>query len=279
MPMGANKVAIKNRIRSIDSTMKITKAMQLIAASKYQRQKERMRKNKEYAMHLKGILDEILSSLNNCDHPFLVENSGKPSCTIVFTSDMGMCGGYNANVFKLLQSENELNEEYIVVGQRGVSWIKNKGYNVIHTLTQVDDDNYSAMASLAEMVLEKYLNQEISKIQIIYTEFINPLRFEPKKVTLLPVEKGQEESHADTIFEPSDEVILNDLIPMSIKSLIYSYYLETKTSEQASRRTSMETATDNAQELRDTLELEYNQARQAAITQEITEIVGGANAL
>lgn len=278
--MGANKVAIKNRIRSIDSTMKITKAMQLIAASKYQRQKERMRKNKEYALHLKEILDEILSGITNSTHPFLIENTGKPICTIVFTSDMGMCGGYNANVFKLLQSEAEENEQFIVVGQRGVSWIKNKGYEVIDTFTQVDDDNYSLMASLAEMVLEKYLKQEISKIQIIYTEFVNPLRFEPKKVTLLPVEKKEVKgNNVDTIFEPSDEVILNDLIPMSIKSLIYSYYLETKTSEQASRRTSMETASDNAQELRDTLELEYNQARQAAITQEITEIVGGANAL
>lgn len=278
--MGANKVAIKNRIRSIDSTMKITKAMQLIAASKYQRQKERMRRNKEYALHLKEILDDILSSLTNCDHPYLVENPGKPACTIVFTSDMGMCGGYNANVFKLLQSETEADEQLIVVGQRGVSWIKNKGFHVIDTLVQVEDDNYSLMASLAETVLEKYLNQEISKIQIIYTEFINPMRFEPKKVTLLPVEKKEKKgNNVDTIFEPSDEVILNDLIPMSIKSLIYSYYLETKTSEQASRRISMETATDNAQELRDTLELEYNQARQAAITQEITEIVGGANAL
>ena len=277
--MGANTLAIKNRIRSVDSTMKITKAMQLVAASKYARQKERMKQNKEYSHYLKEILEQILSSLSNVDSPYFIKSSEDIPCTIVFTSDMGLCGAYNANVFRLLEATCDKNEKMILIGQRGAQWIKNRNYNVIQNIIQLEDDNYPVIAQLAESVLEMYRKGEITSIRILYTEFKNPLTFEPKYVTLLPIEKKEDKNVADTIFEPSDEEILNELIPMSIRSLLYSYYLETKTSEQASRRTSMETATDNAEELKGNLELVYNQARQAAITQEITEIVGGANAL
>lgn len=278
--MGASQLAIKSRIRSVDSTMKITKAMQLVAASKYTRQKERMKQNKEYASYLKEVLDQILANLTTLDNPYLVENKEAPTLTIVFTSDMGLCGAYNANVYRLIEAECPQDEQLVILGSQGAVWAKNRQRNVVDQYIQVEDDNYTVLSQLAETVLEKYRNQEIGKIRIVYTEFINPLRFEPKIVTLLPVEKVEKKgASADTIFEPSEEEILNDLIPMSIKSLVYSYYLETKTSEQASRRTSMETATDNAEELKSTLELAYNQARQAAITQEITEIVGGANAL
>ena len=278
--MGASQLAIKSRIRSVDSTMKITKAMQLVAASKYTRQKERMKQNKEYAHYLKEVLEQILANLTTFDNPYLVENTGAPTLTIVFTSDMGLCGAYNANVYRLLEAECPQDEQLVMLGTQGAVWAKSRQRNVVEEYIQVEDDNYALLAQLAESALAKYRNQEIGKIRIVYTEFINPLRFEPKIVTLLPVEKVEKKgASADTIFEPSEEEILNDLIPMSIKSLVYSYYLETKTSEQASRRTSMETATDNAEELKSTLELAYNQARQAAITQEITEIVGGANAL
>lgn len=278
--MGASQLAIKSRIRSVDSTMKITKAMQLVAASKYTRQKERMKQNKEYAFYLKEVLEQILANLTTFDNPYLVENKDAPTLTIVFTSDMGLCGAYNANVYRLLEAQVPQEEQLVILGSQGAVWAKNRERNVVEQYLQVEDDNYALLSQLAESALTKYRNQEIGRIRIVYTEFINPLRFEPKIVTLLPVERGtNKEACADTIFEPSEEEILNDLIPMSIKSLIYSYYLETKTSEQASRRTSMETATDNAEELKSTLELAYNQARQAAITQEITEIVGGANAL
>ena len=278
--MGANTLAIKTRIRSVDSTMKITKAMQLVAASKYQRQKERMKQNKEYAHYLKEVLEQILANLNETECPYLIENPSAPTCTIVFTSDMGLCGGYNANVFRLIEEQCAPDEKLIIIGSKGAVWAKGRTYQVLDEYVQVEDDNYTLMAQIGEQVLEMVRNQEIGTLRILYTEFVNPLHFEPRIVKLLPVEKNIKESGgADTIFEPGEEEILNDLIPMSIKSLIYSYYLETKTSEQASRRTSMETASDNAEELKSTLELEYNQARQAAITQEITEIVGGANAL
>lgn len=278
--MSGSQLAIKNRIRSIDSTMKITKAMQLVAASKYQRQKDRMSRNKEYAAQLKDVLDNILSTVKNSDHPYLVKKEDTHPCTIIYTSDMGLCGSFNSNIFKLIESECSHDETIVMLGGRGAGWIRKKNYHILQTLTQLEDDNYSDIASLADMVLEKYQKGEITSIHVIYTEFKNPLTFVPHKVKLLPVEEKKREGNTiDTIFEPSNEEILNDLIPMSIKSLLYSYYLETKTSEQASRRTSMENASDNAQELKDTLSLQYNQARQAAITQEITEIVAGSSAM
>ena len=146
----------------------------------------------------------------------------------------------------------------------------------------LEDECYNELAVIADELLMQYRNQEIGSIRILYTKFINSVSFEPDYVTLLPIEDvaHQEDAYErDTDFEPSGNQILDTLIPMYVRSLLYSYYLQTKTSEQASRRMAMESATDNAEEIKETLELQYNQARQAAITQEITEIVGGVNAL
>lgn len=279
--MAVNKLAIKTRIRSVESTSKITKAMQLVAASKLKRQKDHMEKNREYAYYFKETVSEILPTIKFSNHPFLKANSeGKP-LTIVFTSDMGLCGGYNANVYRMVQDEIGEDDPIIMVGSRGEGWIHHRSFHVIKTVTGMDDNDYGMIASLADEALAMFSRQEIASIRILYTHFKNAVTFEPQLVTLLPIEMEKKEQQVtrDTIFEPEGDKILDTLVPMYVRSLLFSYYLETKTSEQASRRTAMETATDNADELRSTLELQYNQARQAAITQEITEIVGGANAL
>lgn len=278
----ASKLEIKNRIRSVDSTKKITKAMQLVAASKLKKCKSRMEENKEYATYLKETVDNIIVNLNDKSHPFLVCDETKRPLTIVFSSDMGLCGGYNANAFKIIAANVQKEDPVIVIGSRGSAWLSRRGYNVIMTLTNVDDEGYEDIVRVAEKALELYTNQEIGGIKVLFTRYINPVTFEPIQMHLLPVEEIEGTNNKptqETIFEPSGEEILDYLIPMYLKSLLYSFWLETKTSEQGSRQNAMETATDNAQELRDELELKYNQARQAAITQEITEIVGGANAL
>lgn len=168
-------------------------------------------------------------------------------------------------------------------GARGIAWASHRDFKVVDQLFNVDEEGYEEISRVAEDALNLYSNGEISSIDIIYTRYINPVKFEPVKVTLLPVSQSEEDTkekeHIETIFEPSGSEILDNLVPMYLKSLLYSYWLETKTSEQASRRVAMESATDNAEELKAELELEFNKARQAAITQEITEIVGGANAL
>lgn len=280
--MAAGKLAIKARIRSVDSTKKITKAMQLVATSKLKKQKQFMEENREYAFYLKETVQEILTSIERSDHPYLQKNEGK-KLTIVFTSDMGLCGGYNANIFRMLQSDVDRNDEIVMIGTRGSGWINNKGFHVVDSQVNLEDECYSELVSIADEALHKYRNNEISEIRIMYTKFVNTVTFHPQLVTLLPVEKEVDRAKSaggpEVIFEPKGDQILDTLVPMYVRSLLYSYFLETKTSEQASRRMAMESATDNAEELKETLELQFNQARQAAITQEITEIVGGVNAM
>lgn len=275
----ASKLEIKNRIRSVDSTKKITKAMQLVAASKLRKCKDRMSENKEYAYYLKETVNKIMSNLDD-NNVYLVSDESKPALTIIFTSDMGLCGGYNANEFRLIENELDKDSPVIIFGSRGSSWLKRRKYQIVDTLLNVNEEGYEDIVYVANKAIDMYMNKEISKIQVLYTQYVNPVTFEATLTKLLPITKEKVEGgNSQTIFEPSGEQILSSLIPMYIKSMLYSYWLETKTSEQGSRQNAMETATDNAQELRDQLELQYNQARQAAITQEITEIVGGANAL
>ena len=279
--MAQGKLAIKARIRSVDSTKKITKAMQLVASSKLKKQKQYMEENREYAHCLKETVSDILMSLKDSKHPYLQRHEGK-AVTIVFTSDMGLCGGYNANVLRKLEKEIGNEDDMIMIGTRGVNWIKNRDFHVIKEEMDLEDECYNELAVIADELLMQYRNQEIGSIRILYTKFINSVSFEPDYVTLLPIEDvaHQEDAYErDTDFEPSGNQILDTLIPMYVRSLLYSYYLQTKTSEQASRRMAMESATDNAEEIKETLELQYNQERQDAITQEITEIVGGVNAL
>lgn len=278
----AGKLAIKARIRSVDSTMKITKAMQLVATSKLKKQKAYMEENREYAYYLKEIVADILSSIDSSNHPYLTKNEVNKPYTIVFTSDMGLCGGYNANVYRMVQTEVTKDAPVVMVGSRGNGWIHSKGYHIEDAVMDLEDDDcYADLMQIADHALELYRNKEISEIRILYTKFVNSVSFEPVLTTLLPVEKEErtKKDTVETLFEPAGDQILNDLVPLYVRSLLYSYYLETKTSEQASRRMAMESATDNADELKQTLELQFNQARQAAITQEITEIVGGVNAL
>ncbi len=279
--MAQGKLAIKARIRSIDSTKKITKAMQLVAAGKLQKQKQYMEENREYAYYLKETISDILASVKDSEHPYLAKREGK-GVIIVFTSDMGLCGGYNANVLRKLEKEIGNDHDIIMIGSRGMNWISHRDFQVISTVSDLDDDCYNDLAVISDDLLKKYRNQEIAEIHILYTRFINSVSFEPAYVTLLPIEgtvEKETDEYREVDFEPSGDQILDTIVPMYLRSLLYSYYLETKTSEQASRRMAMESATDNAEEIRATLELQFNQARQAAITQEITEIVGGVNAL
>lgn len=279
--MAAGKLAIKARIRSVDSTKKITKAMQLVATSKLKKQKQYMEENREYAHYLKETVARILSTIEYSSHPYLQKNDAKKRLNIVFTSDMGLCGGYNANVYRMIASEFDENDEVIMIGSRGEGWIKSRSYDVLNSYVDLEDEAYSELVTIADEALDQYRKKEISEIRILYTKFVNSVTFHPTIVSLLPVQKeeGQVKNTQETIFEPAGDEILDTMVPMYLRSLLYSYFLETKTSEQASRRMAMESATDNAEELKETLELQFNQARQAAITQEITEIVGGVNAL
>ncbi|MBQ0065996.1 MAG: ATP synthase F1 subunit gamma [Firmicutes bacterium] len=279
--MAQSRQAIQSRIQSVDSTKKITKAMQLVAASKLTRQKQMMEENREYAGALDELLKLVLGAMPK-NSIYLNENAGKPAYVFVITSDMGLCGGYNANIFKTIQAEISKEDRVVMIGSRGNTWISRRDYTIEDTLMNLtDDEAYDVLSKKMQDALVLFEQGEISRIQVLYTHYKNTLTFVPTLETVLPVTKPEDskDSHSQMIFEPGKEEMMSSVIPMVTKSSLYSKLLESKTSEQASRRMAMENATDNAEELKADLELAFNQARQAAITQEITEIVGGANAL
>lgn len=281
--MAASKQAIKSRIASVASTKKITNAMQMVASAKLAKTRTSMEKNREYACGLQEVLAMVLQRADQGSR-LLKEDAEKPCYLFVITSDMGLCGGYNANVYKKLEGELRDVDYVVMIGTHGVAWAKSRKLKLHRTLIDIaEEDSYNELSACVDEALKLYNEKKIGSIKVLYTRYVNTLTFEPEVETLLPPKapKDVEEKkvRAETIFEPEKSVMLASLIPMIAKSVLYSHYMESKTSEQASRRMAMENATDNANELEDKLSLEYNRVRQSAITQEITEIVGGANAL
>lgn len=282
--MPGNGQAIKSRIASVDSTKKITNAMQLVASAKLNKTKANMEANREYAQSLQELLSMILAAAEK-GHKKMKEDPDKPAFIFVITSDMGLCGAYNANVYKKLLRDFRDTDYLVLIGSHGAAWAKARNLKPWETLIDLnEDDAYEMLAAQTDRALKLLEEGKIGSIKVLYTHYKNTLTFEPVMETLLPpkepqIDKDQKKMRSVTEFEPSQEEMLDQLIPMITKSVLYSRFMESKTSEQASRRMAMESATDNAEELLDKLNLEYNRVRQSAITQEITEIVSGANAL
>lgn len=284
MPGGMQE--IKRRIKSVESTKKITKAMELVATSKLRKTRNQLEQSKPYYSEVAKTVAELLANCKgNNDSAYLKENKDvTKEVYIVIASSLGLCGGYNANVFKEIKDVIKADDYVYSIGSKASSYLKKNHQGI--TDTKFEDlnttFNFKDVTRLVTELTNMYCNQEISKIKIVYTEFINNLTFKSRIVTLLPIDADSFEdielSKKETLFEPGPEEVLNSLIPMYLQAVIYGYIIESVTSENASRRTSMENATDNADELTEQLLLKYNQARQTAITNEISEIVAGANA-
>lgn len=284
--MAQNKQALKRRIRSIRSTKKITAAMEMIATAKLAKQKSRMETNRVFANTLFHTFHRVLGRVNMNDVVYFQENEG-PSLYVVFVSDLGLCGAYNSNIISKIKSTISNDDLLIVIGSKEAGWLRRNNYKVINQFSG-ENLSYGHFTQVVEDCVKRFKNNEISKLKIIYTEFVNSMTFEAKALQLLPitedlqpktVEAGEVSLQQDIIFEPDPETLIEQLVPMLINSMLFSVWMQSKTSEQASRRLAMDNATDNAQELIDELVMKYNQSRQAAITQEITEIVAGAEAL
>ncbi len=284
--MAQNKVALKRRIRSVRATKKITNAMELIATSKLQRQKQKMELNRVYANTLFQTFNRVLGNANIQEIPYLTQREGK-TLTLVYVSDMGLCGGYNSNILSKIKEVIPNDEPVFIVGSKGRSWLRRNNYQLFGELETGDNLSYGHISKVADKIMDAYLSGEITGLQVLYTKFVNTMTFEPTLMTLLPineemlpsVDQSEDVLNQDIIFEPDAVTLINQLVPMFIQSLLYSYWLESKTSEHAARRMAMDNATDNAEELIEELVLKYNQSRQSARTQEITEIVAGAEAL
>lgn len=281
--MAQSSQAIQSRMASVDSTKKITKAMQLVASSKLTKQRSAMEANRPYAADMKKLEQEVLQAAGSTS-PYLKANEGKPSYVFMITSDMGLCGGYNANIYKEAMQQVGKDDILVIIGSRGANWAKNRDYHPEDVLIDLNNDTaYMELSKKMDDALDRFEKKEIKDIKVLYTNYKNTLTFVPTVDTILPVkvEPAEKENKvkAVTLFEPEREEMVPAVVDMAAKNALYADYLESKTSEQASRRMAMESATDNAEELHDQLELAYNRIRQSAITQEITEIVGGANAL
>ena len=284
MPGGMQE--IKRRIRSVESTKKITKAMELVATSKLRKTRNQLEQSKPYYTNVALMTAEILA---NCkgdnDSVYLIENNDvKKDVYVVIASSLGLCGGYNANIFKEIKDVIKPDDYVYSIGSKATSYLTKNHQGITDSKYESLSTtfNFKDIINLVNELTRMYREREIRKIKIVYTEFVNNLTFKPRIVTLLPIDPDDfdhiEISKKATLFEPSSQEVLDNLIPMYLQAVIYGYVIESSTSENAARRISMENATDNADELTEQLLLKYNQARQTAITHEISEIVAGANA-
>lgn len=285
---GQSRQALRTRIKSVQSTRKITKAMEMIANAKLFRSRSKMEANREYAKKLQDTVDEIVSHNQDAESQYLIQTDNTHTVTIVYGSDLGLCGGYNANILKYCLENIDVNDPIFLIGTSLYHEFQEKGFHLLNE-SEISSDKltFAELKNVVEQCVQLYQNKEVGSVQIVYTRFVNTMTFKPNIDVLLPCtikEKQQEEKDTsklpvETLFEPDASTILDSLIPMMITDVAYSDWMESTTSEQGSRRVAMKTASDNADDLSSSLQLEYNKARQSAITQEITEIVGGSSAV
>ena len=278
---------IKRRKGSIQSTQQITKAMKLVSTVKLQRAKQNAEKSQTYFHCMYNTVHSILRITQNLEHKYLKSGESGKKAVIVITSNRGLAGGYNSNVIKLITQGELANEDLAIyaIGKKGKDALA-KNYEIRADYSDViEDPVYAEAMKISKEVLSAFENGEISEIYLAYTGFKNTVVHIPTLLKLLPVEvseeeeAAQEDDHVMMNFEPEDEEALNLLIPKYITSLIYGGMIEAIASENGARMQAMDAATSNAEEMIEDLTLLYNRARQGSITQELTEIIAGANAI
>lgn len=285
---GAGSKEIKTRMTSVESTKQITKAMQLVASSKLRKAKERAESSRPYFTTLYNTINEISQSTKGVKNDFLVQREVKNKCYIVVAGDRGLAGGYNSNILKSVVNHMAGKQEKIIsIGKKAHEFFDKRGYEIVNSIENVEHCNYDNALEISNNVMDLYKKGEIDEVYIAYTEFVSPLVQNVKLIKVLPLvfENKNTESQENSVrrgrvqYLPSAEAVLGYIIPKYISGTIYGGVIESFASEQGARRTAMESATDNADEMLSDLELKYNRARQSAVTQEITEIVGGVEAL
>ena len=280
---------IRNQISSIKSTQKITSAMQMVAASKMRKAQERMSLGKPYADKIRSVVSHLANATTEYNHLYLQDREVKRVAFIVISSDRGLCGGLNANLFKKTIKEMKgwrdqgIEVDFCAVGQKAISFFKSYGGNVVAAIGHLGDQpSAHELIGSVKVMLDAYDQGKIDRLFVVYNEFVNTMTQSPSITQLLPLQAAEDTSlkhHWDYIYEPEAKDLLDGLLTRYIESQVYQGVVENIACEQAARMIAMKSATDNAGELIDELQLIYNKARQAAITQEISEIVGGAAAV
>ena len=281
--MGSQSIKeIRGRIRSIDSTRQITRAMELVAASKLKKTQAQIEASRPYFRIIYGMLQDILSKNSDRSLPYLAPvRADAPAAYVVIAGDRGLAGGYNSNILKsagkLIASGNA---QVLPIGRRAHEYFVNRGAQLISdSYAEAEKISVGDCFTAAKTLCELFREGSISGISLMYTEFVSVLSQQPRSMTLLPLSRDEHTLPGrDILYEPSAEEAFAAMIPEYLGGVLYGALCESRASEQAARRSAMDTATQNADEMIDTLSLKYNQARQAAITQEITEIVAGSQA-
>ncbi len=281
---------IKRRKQSIQSTGQITKAMKLVSTVKLQKSKNKAEETKPYFKHMYAAMCEILAKSGNIDHPYLKGDTSKKKGIIVISSNRGLAGGYNSNIVKLVMGSGVVKEDCVIyaVGRKGRETLARRGYEIAEDYSEaMGGPIFDDAIAIGRRVVQDFNDGKIGSIYLAYTDFKNTVSHIPVFSQLLPVQKPEfeekEESEADKLlfmnFEPEAEEAFSMIIPLYINSMIYGGLMQAFASENGARMQAMDSATNNATEMIADLTLKFNRARQSAITQEITEIVGGANAI
>ena len=281
----ANLKEIRNRISSVSSTMQITSAMKMVSAAKLKKAQDAITAMRPYSDKLTQMLVNLSSSVD-FENVYLSPRKVKNKLVVCITSNRGLCGAFNSNVIKKcteIANSSDESVSFLCIGKKGAD-ILSKNYNVVQTNNEIFDDlTFENISAIAEKLMSMFLDKEFDSVQIVYNKFKNAATQIVIQEQYLPIENNDSENDqketSDYIFEPSQVEIISELIPKSLKTQLYKSIRDSYASEHGARMTAMHKATDNATELRDQLKLTYNKARQAAITNEILEIVGGAEAL
>lgn len=282
---------VRNKIKSIRNTQKITKAMEMVAASKMRRAQERIRQARPYGEKVREVCTHLAASNSEYHHPFLMPREVKNGGLIVVTTDKGLCGGLNTNALRLALTQlndwanNGVGVKSVVLGGKGAGFLRRVKSNVIAECVGFGDKPVLAdLLGAAKSMLDAYRAGEVDEVRLIYTQFVNTVSQEPRSEQLLPIPPEQLIQKRggfawDYLYEPEPAPVVDLLLTRYIEAVIYQAVADNIASEQAARMVAMKAASDNAGNLIDELQLVYNKSRQAAITQEIAEIVGGAAAV
>ena len=282
---------IRSKISSIQKTRKITRAMEMVAASKMRKTQDRMRASKPYANKIYDVVKHVARSHSEYRHPFMDAREVKRLGVIVITTDRGLCGGLNANLLRetiknIRDWKGQGKEvDLAIVGRKGQAFFKRIGGNVLASLDHLGDTpGVTDFIGLVKVMVDAYYNKTIDALHIVYNEFVNTMTQKPTVKQLLPLPKSEDDTvspaqHWDYIYEPEARELLDNLLERYMELQVYQGVVENIACEQAAKMIAMKSATDNAGDLIKEFQLAYNKARQAAITQELAEIVGGADAL
>ena len=276
--MAANLNKTKRRIVSVTNTKKITNAMELVATVKLKKYRNGMFSNASYVEEIEKLIKVLFKNAgNDLDRTFVSENEAPVTLFVVVTSNLGLCASYNNDVFKFVENNvPRENSELLVIGTKGANYFAKNGYQTNEQFIDLGDAiDSEELYKMCDFLRLNFENKKYKAIKLIYTKYINSIRFKPDLITLFPVSEIKEEDELGypAIFDPDCKTLINELLPIYSSSILYQKLIESQVSEQASRRNAMENATNNAKDLIDKLTLEYNHARQDNITQEITEVV------